>query len=145
MKEFNPYFSATVVSQYAVRRVATSGKIKVGLRWVFLHPKHELPRHTPLPSRRGHGKLHIIAGVPHCWNGGGPSCYNRSNERLLHVCGSVECGWRCDGDGCWRTESEGRMRSLCIVMDAAPQNPDACTTTASRHSLKPRCARSSLR
>ena len=73
MKEFNPYFSATVVSQYAVRRVATSGKIKVGLRWVFLHPKHELPRHTPLPSRRGHGKLHNIAGVPHCWNGGGPS------------------------------------------------------------------------
>jgi hypothetical protein len=47
-----------------------------------------------------------------------PTFCTRRNERLFHVCGPVECGWQCDGDGSWQTVSQGRVRSPCIVMDA---------------------------
>lgn len=44
-------------------------------------------------------------------------CTGRS-ERILHVCVSVECGWRCDGDRRWRTVCEDRVRPLRVVASA---------------------------
>ena len=36
----------------------------------------------------------------------------------MHVCGPVDWGQRCDGDGRWRTVSEGGVRPSCVVVDA---------------------------
>ena len=47
-----------------------------------------------------------------------PIFCTRRSERRLHVCGSVECGRWCDGDGRWRTVSEGRVRPSRVVVDA---------------------------
>ena len=35
----------------------------------------------------------------------------------MHVCASVECGWRSDGDGRWRTVSEGGARPSRVVVN----------------------------
>ena len=36
----------------------------------------------------------------------------------MNVCGSVECGWRCDGDGRWRAVSKGVVRPSRVVENA---------------------------
>ena len=49
----------------------------------------------------------------------------KSNEGLFQVCGSVECGWLCDGDGRWpsvvRHIAKGTLRPAGVTFTPNPR------------------------